>query len=236
MIETSRTRTDVSALLVSLQLSDSAFPSGFYTMSHGLEAFRQAGLTASEDVGDLLENLLIHSVGPGDATALARAHDAAAAQHWDEVERVDRILFASKLNRELRTASVRSGRQLIGIAAETFDSAAITPYASRVATRDVPGCQPVVAAVCYAATGVDASHAVVSDLYAFCASFVGAALRLRLTDHRAAQALLRQAAPTIEVVADAAVRRPLEDVGGFAPMSDICSAHHERAEARLFTT
>ncbi|MGW6088779.1 urease accessory protein, partial [Oerskovia enterophila] len=71
MIETSRTRTDVSALLVSLQLSDSAFPSGFYTMSHGLEGFSQARLVDRGDVEGLLTGLLLHSVGPGDATALA---------------------------------------------------------------------------------------------------------------------------------------------------------------------
>ncbi|TNC20943.1 urease accessory protein, partial [Georgenia sp. 311] len=60
-------------LLVSLQLSDSAFPSGFYTMSHGLESFSQAGLVDARSVGELLEDLLVSVVGPGDATALARA-------------------------------------------------------------------------------------------------------------------------------------------------------------------
>ncbi|MGW4815246.1 urease accessory protein, partial [Kitasatospora cineracea] len=32
----------LAALLVSLQLTDSAFPSGFYTLSHGLEGYAQA--------------------------------------------------------------------------------------------------------------------------------------------------------------------------------------------------
>ncbi len=61
MIETARTRTDVSALLVSLQLSDSAFPSGFYTMSHGLEGFSQARLVDRGDVEGLLTGLLLLS-------------------------------------------------------------------------------------------------------------------------------------------------------------------------------
>ncbi len=228
--------TELGRLLVSLQLSDSAFPSGFYTMSHGLEGFRQAGLVASGDVRALLEDLLVASVGPGDATALARAHEAAVVGDWQRVEEVDRLLFASKLNAGMRTASVRSGRQLMVIAGEVFGLESTGEYASRVAARTVPGCQPIVSAVCYAATGVDGQRAVASDLFAFCASFVGAALRLRLTDHRGAQVMLREIAPTIEDVTADALARSVDDVGGYAPMADISSARHERADGRLFTS
>src|SRR5688572_28512539 len=112
--------TAIGRLLVSLQLSDSAFPSGFYTMSHGLEGFRQAGLVQPGGAGPLLEDLLVASIGPGAATAMARAHDAASRRDWDAVADLDRTLYASKLNSELRVASTRSVRHLIDIAAETF--------------------------------------------------------------------------------------------------------------------
>jgi urease accessory protein len=228
--------SDLGQLLVSLQLSDSAFPSGLYTMSHGLEGLHQAGAVAAGGVGALLDDLLVASVGPGDATALARAHEAAGAGDWAAVERVDRLLFASKLSAELRTASVRSGRQLMGVATDVFGGGPLAPYAPRVADRTVPGCQPVVSAVCYSVAGVDAARAVASDLFAFAASFVGAALRLRLADHRVAQVVLRDVAPTIEAVATDALARPLDDLGGFAPSADIGSARHERADGRLFTS
>ncbi|MGW2112645.1 urease accessory protein, partial [Streptomyces sp. NPDC001948] len=66
-------------LLVSLQLTDSAFPSGFYTLSHSLEGFAQAGAVDRESLPLLLEDLLLHGVGPADATALALAHRATRA-------------------------------------------------------------------------------------------------------------------------------------------------------------
>ncbi|MDR5699401.1 urease accessory protein UreF [Agromyces aerolatus] len=230
----------VARLLVSLQLSDSAFPSGFYTMSHGLEGFHQAGLVSRATVGDLLADVLVASVGPGDATALARAHEAASVRDWDAVAELDRVLFASKLNAELRLASVRSGRQLADIAAETFAGSRgaddIAEWAGRVKRKTVPGCQPVVTAVCYAAAGVSTAEAVASDLFAFAVSFVGAALRLRLADHRSSQVLLREMHPVIERVVADALARPAADIGGFAPVGDIMSAGHERAEARLFTS
>jgi urease accessory protein len=232
--------TPLSRLLVSLQLSDSAFPSGFYTMSHGLEGFRQAGLVQSGGAGALLEDLLVASIGPGDATALARAHNAAERRDWDAVADLDHVLFASKLNAELRVATTRSGRQLIDVAAETFadgkGGADIAEWAARVKAKQSPGCQPAATAVCYAALGVPVAEAVASDLFAFSVSVAGAALRLRLTDHRGAQVMLREIQPIIEVVTADAVVRPAADIGGFAPNADIASAAHERAEARLFTS
>ncbi|KYH42900.1 urease accessory protein UreF [Branchiibius sp. NY16-3462-2] len=228
--------SDVGQLLFSLQLADSAFPSGLYTMSHGLEGFRQRGLVTPDDVGDLLADLLRCSIGPADATALARAHDAARAGDLQEVQRIDRLLFATKLNGELRAASVRSGRQLMRTAGALVDDPIVSAYGDLVRSRDVPGCQPVVSGICYAAAGVSVERAVASDLFAFASSFTGAALRLRLADHVAAQVILREVAPVVEEVAASAVVRPTEDIGGFAPMTDICSAGHERAEARLFTT
>jgi urease accessory protein len=228
--------SDIRQLLTSLQFSDSAFPSGFYTMSHGLEGYSQARLVDPGEVQDLLCSLLVHTVGPGDATALAAAHRAAGAGDWELVEEIDHRLFASKLNAEMRRASVRSGHQLADLADVVLGSDALDEYQRRVKARATPGCQPVVSALIYSATGVGTGIAVASDLSAFAVSFVGAALRLRLADHRQAQVILHAVGPVIEQVAHDAAERDVHDLGGFAPMADIMSAQHERAEARLFAS
>ncbi|GGS43526.1 urease accessory protein UreF [Streptomyces daghestanicus] len=228
--------TELQRLLISLQLTDSAFPSGFYTLSHGLEGFAQAGAVDPEGLTALLADLLRHGVGPSDATALALAHRAATARDWSAVAGIDTRLHATKLNRELRQASLRTGRQLLDLAAEVFGGDGIVRYHRAVTERRVPGTQAVAAGVVYAATGVPARQAVASDLFAFCASFAGAALRLRLTDHRRAQSLLREAAPVIEETTHAALVRETGDLGATTFAADVMSARHERAEARLFAT
>ncbi|SFJ95339.1 urease accessory protein UreF [Cellulomonas sp. KH9] len=228
--------TDIRALLMSLQLSDSAFPSGFYTMSHGLEGFSQARLVDHGGVVGLLRGLLLHGVGPGDATALARAHEATTAGDREQVHRVDRLLFASKLNAEMRRASVRSGHQLTDVAGVAVGGPVIGTWAQAIAAKESPGCQPVATAVVYAATGVETTAAVASDLAAFAMSVLGAALRLRLADHREVQVALHALAPVIEQAADEAVARDLDDMGGCVPLADVMSAQHERAEARLFAS
>jgi urease accessory protein len=227
---------DLDHLLVSLQLTDSAFPSGFYTLSHGLEGYAQARAVDPATLPTLLHDLLRHGVGPADATALALAHRAATAEDWETVAAVDIRLHATKLNRELRQAATRTGRQLLDLAAEVFGTPGIIRQHRAVTDRRVPGTQAVAAGVVYAATGVPARQAVASDLFAFCASFAGAALRLRLTDHRRAQTLLREAAPVVVETTRAALDRELADLGATTFAADVMSARHERAEARLFAT
>lgn len=223
-------------LLVSLQLTDSAFPSGFYTLSHSLEGFVQEGAVDGDLLTSLLHDLLRHGVGPSDATALALAHRAATAEDWAAVAATDRRLHATKLNREMRQAATRTGRQLLDLTAEVFGTAGIVRYHQEVTARRVPGTQAVVAGVVYATTGVPVRQAVAADLFAFCASFAGAALRLRLTDHRLAQVLLRRAAPVIEETTRQALARDLDDLGATTFAADVMSARHERADARLFAS
>ncbi|MFJ7416125.1 urease accessory protein UreF [Streptomyces sp. NPDC098077] len=228
--------TGLGPLLVSLQLTDSAFPSGFYTLSHSLEGFAQAGAVDPASLPLLLEDLLLHGVGPADATALALAHRATASGDRAAVVRIDEHLLATKLGREMRQAATRTGRQLLDLGLEVFGRAEIGDYLDRVARREAPGTQAVAAGVIYAATGVPVRQAVAADLFAFCVSFAGAALRLRLTDHRTTQTLIRGAAPLIEETVEAALRRELDDVGSTVFASDIMSGRHERAEARLFAS
>ncbi|MEU2021734.1 urease accessory UreF family protein [Streptomyces sp. NPDC016469] len=228
--------TGLGPLLVSLQLTDSAFPSGFYTLSHSLEGYAQAGAVDAESLPLLLADLLLHGVGPADATALALAHRATAAGDPEAVVRIDEHLFATKLGREMRQAATRTGRQLLDLGHEVFGRPEIGAYYDRVVRREAPGTQAVAAGIVYAATGVPVRQAVAADLFAFCVSFAGAALRLRLTDHRTAQTLLRGAAPVIETAVDAALRRELDDVGATVFASDVMSGRHERAEARLFAS
>ncbi|MFE4975264.1 urease accessory protein UreF [Kitasatospora sp. NPDC056651] len=224
----------LDALLVCLQLTDSAFPSGFYTLSHGLEGYAQAKAVTPDTLPGLLADLLRHSVGPSDATALVLAHRASLAGDVDLLAETDQRLNATKLNRELRLAATRTGRQLLDIARESVGGEELERYAALVADKRAHGCQAVVAGVAYASAGVPVEQAVTSDLFAFCASFVGAALRLRLTDHRKAQVVLREAAPVIREVVSAALERELADLGGCVPVADAMSGRHERAEARLF--
>ena len=69
--------TDLSELTL-MQLSDSFFPSGLYTMSNGLETiFDEKRVSSEGDVYDFLEVTLEQQLGPADSVALSNAYDCA---------------------------------------------------------------------------------------------------------------------------------------------------------------
>src|SRR5262245_26279167 len=130
----------VASLLSLLQLSDSAFPSGRYTLSHGLEAFAQDDqLCGPAELPALLGDCIRSSAGPSDGIALACAHRALGAEDLGPAVRADERLTAVKLVREAREASARTGRALLAAATIAFDSIALRDYMDRVAAGDAPG-------------------------------------------------------------------------------------------------
>ncbi|GAA2723020.1 urease accessory protein UreF [Actinocorallia aurantiaca] len=227
----------LAPLLAQFQLTDSGFPSGMYTLSHGLEGYVQLRITGPETLRELLTDLLHHAVGPADAAALVLAHRAAAEGDWDRLVQVDRRLHAIKLSREQRTASVRTGRQVLDTAAFAFPVPEAARLAELVKEKSTPGNHAVVVGAIYAGLGVPVEQAVAGDLYAFAASWTAAAVRLARTDFRRAQALLREIRPDlVEAARTALAAEDPRDLHGSVPVADVVSAAHERAEARLFVT
>lgn len=233
------------AFLGCLQLADASFPAGRYALSYGLESFVRSGriTTASGAAGlaALLGDQLEHGVGPADGVAMAWAHRGNGSDLPSEsvgdlsvVVEADRLLTAVKLTRESRETSARVGRQLLATAAAAFDAPAVTAYADGVRGRRFPGNAAVVMGLLTAQLAVPLVHAVTTELYAFAAGWLNAAIRLGVTDHRVAQAVLHRSTPVLARACRAACEAPLQEMRSCLPLVDIMGMHHEQAALRLF--
>ncbi len=100
---------DDEAFIAALQLSDSFFPAGTVTLSHGLETFLSDQSTAL-DLSQLLHNYLERKMTPCDLVAYAHAYRAAEEGDVERLHQIDRYLHVSLLPQELRQGSARSGR------------------------------------------------------------------------------------------------------------------------------
>jgi urease accessory protein len=230
------------ALLAVLQLSDSGFPSGRYTLSHGLEAFAHEGLLETPCAPDALTALLgdciRFGVGPSDGIALACAHRAVDADEGVDAERVvriDRRLSAVKLAREGREASARTGRALLA-AAPAVAGTRMQGYADLVAVGHTPGNHAVVLGLLSALLGIPPFDAVAGELSAFATGWIAAAVRLGLTDHLTAQFVLRRVHPVLVEAAERALVGDIDDIFSCTPLPDVMSMRHEHAELRLFSS
>lgn len=228
----------LAGFLSALQLSDSAFPCGRYTLSYGLESFAQSGQLGSPVRPSTLARLLADSirfgVAPSDGVALACAHRALG--DVDLATRADERLTAVKIAREVRESSARTGRALLDTATAVFAASPAAQFAQRVREGRSPGNHAVVFGVLSAALGVPRAEAVAAELFAFSAAWVAAAVRLGLTDHRTAQALLdRVRAVTTEAAIEAADGE-VAQIFSCTPLPDVMAMRHEEAALRLFAS
>lgn len=222
--------------LEAFRLADSFLPVGTFTVSYGLEQFVQAGrVENAEDLEALLGTYLERSVGPGELVAVRLAHAAASEGDIDGVCEADRRLDAATLAAELRESATRSGERLLRLQLDVRDDEVLSAYADRI-PDDAPGTYAAVLGVSTAREGISERRACLLYCHAFVTGLLGAAQRLMSLGHTAAQRILTDLAPSIHAAVDASADRSLDEMTPFAPLVDVLSAEHERAERRLFVS
>ncbi|SDB95283.1 urease accessory protein [Raineyella antarctica] len=226
------------SFLGALQLADSLFPSGRYTLSHGLEMCVESGLV--HDAGTLEQvviDYLSESVATCEAVAVATAVRATGSGDLATLVDLDRLVHAMRLPWEVSSSSVRTGRQLVATGKRLApDSTVLPAFGAAIDDGRAVGSHAVVLGIVSAAFRIDAHTAVLGELYAYTAALLGAALRLMRLDHLEAQVILRRIQPAIVRSADLALRMPYQDMRAFAPTIDIMQMRHERSRMRLFAS
>lgn len=228
---------ELSRLLAALQLGDSFFPAGRYTLSHGLEAFSQSGLVKDpSDVEALIGDYLVHAVGPSEAVAVASSNQAVTVGDMATVVEVDRLLFAIKLPAEASASSVRTGRQMLVAARRSGGTAAIEEYSRQVSELGAPGNHAVAFGVVSAAWGLSPVKAAAVELHAYLTGLLGAALRLVRMGHDDAQGILVRLRSTVAETASKAAATDYLEMSAFAPVIEIMQMRHEDSHLRLFAS
>jgi urease accessory protein len=226
-----------AADLSMLQLSDSFFPTGMYSMSSGLEAIFYSGKKMkAEELRDLLKTLLEYQIGPADCTALANAYEHASKFNLPKLIEVDRAIFSMKLIQEIRDASIRSGTQLIRCIRSFSENKILSQYEDSIRAGQAFGPCPVALAVAANAFSIPKRKAALMMLYSFSVSIVGAALRLGMLQHFDGQKVIDELKPTIVNVINANINRPIAGIWQFAPSMDIMQISHERMNSKMFIT
>jgi urease accessory protein len=220
--------------LAALQFSDSMFPSGAFTQSHGLEALVADGLLDGPDaLRRTLEMSLLQRMATADLPALLAAHSADHA----EVLAIDHRLSAVKLGREERDASVRVGRRVaVEVLRLVPDDKALSVFIQAIEASRTPGNASVAQGIAAAALGIPAHSAALGACHSFAAALVSAVMRLTRLGHGDAQAVLRSVQPVMVEAVAIASNVPWQKMGSSAYQLDIAVARHERAEARMFAS
>jgi urease accessory protein len=229
---------DIDAVDLSmLQLSDSFFPTGMYSMSNGLEAIFYGGnKMKAEQLRELIATLLRYQIGPADCTALGNAYEHTTKSDVQRLLEVDRAIYSMKLVQEIRDASIRSGTQLVRCIRSFSDDKILYRYEEAIKAGQAFGPYPVALAVVASAFSIPKEKAALIMLYSFSISIVGAALRLGMLQHFEGQKVIDDLKPVILTVVKENINRPLESIWQFAPSMDIIQISHERMNSKMFIT
>ena len=123
-----------------MQISDSFFPTGLYTMSNGLETlFSEKRIASIDELHELIQTNIVQQIGPADCVALANAYDFAASKDVEGIVTCDKLLFAMKLVKELRDATCRSGTQMIKCVNSFVNNDILNEYYEVVKNSKTPG-------------------------------------------------------------------------------------------------
>jgi urease accessory protein len=223
-----------------LQLSDSFFPTGMYTMSNGLEALfygNRKSISSPMDLLNLLKVYIENQIGPADCTALGSAYEQVVKNNLPKLIEVDNIIFSMKLIEEIRNASSRSGTQLLRcVGSFVTDHSVMNGYLKAVSSKIATGIFPVALAVSAHSLGIPRNKAALIMLYGFTVSMVGAALRLGMLQHFDGQMIIHQLRNTLVSTIKSNIDRPMTGIWQFAPGIDLIQISHEKMLSKMFIT
>lgn len=218
-------------LLHAIWQADSAFPSGAFAFSGGLEGLAAQGMPGGRAaLASVMRDLLLHRWASADRVALARAHRACG--DLDRIAMADDALDATILPAPLREGSCRNGAALLAAHARLGQPTAQRLRHARAQGR-LHGHLPVMQGAIFHALGMTESAATAAAGYAAIAAIATASVRLGRVGAIEAQSAV---AGMLPLLAGLAADPPADDapIEGFLPLLDIAAARHARAGVRLF--
>lgn len=209
------------------QLIDSAFPSGGFAHSWGLEAAYQAGEVESEAALRRFLHDNLWQTGHAILPLVTAAH-----REPDRFEALDAECDAFLSNSVANRASRQQGRALAGACARIWPSPGVSELDARV-RASCGHYAPAAGAVCHA-LGVPITDAQQFVLFTACRGVLAAAVRLGAVGPYRAQQLQHECAGSFAAVLAACAGRGARGITQTAPIADVLQAAHDRLYSRLF--
>jgi urease accessory protein len=212
-----------------LQIADSAFPTGGFAHSAGLEAAAQLGeVRGAEEVAAFLDAALWQA-GHQALPFVGAAH--AEPERLEEIDATcDALLTSHVANRASRT----QGRAFAGTCARVFDVPALSALDEACRTRAVRAHLAPVFGAALRALDVELSDVLALYLHATARGVASAAVRLGLAGPHEAQRIMAGRAETLDRVVARCRGLAMGEAAQTAPLVDLFGATQDRLYSRLF--
>ncbi|GLS45610.1 urease accessory protein UreF [Methylobacterium brachythecii] len=224
------------AALLALQHADSAFPSGSFAFSNGIEGLAALEPNFGADgLARAVTAILRHRWARSERVALTLAHRATG--DFVRLAAIDEAIEAATLAETMRQGSRRNGASLLVTHARLGTPGAAELRAA-LSAGTVFGHLAMVQGVLWRGLGLDEAAAAQISGYQTLAGLVTAAIRLGGVGAIEAQRVVGEVLPVLAEVLAEPVETPATPdairLESFTPLVEIAAARHARADLRLF--
>jgi urease accessory protein len=213
--------------LLAWQLADSAFPTGGFAHSGGLEAAWQSGEIPNPAALEAFALAVLEQTGWGMLPLLNAAYRDPS--RFDELDHLADVFLTNPV---ANRASRVQGRALAATAARIWPVGPVDAVALRVEAG--LGHQGPVMGVVFAALKLPLTVARQVCLYTAARSVLAAAVKLGIAGSYEAQRIQHALIPAIAAAADRARDADERHLAQTAPVIDVLQAAHDRLYSRLF--
>jgi len=211
------------------QLADSAFPSGGFAHSAGLEsAWREGLVTDAESLARFLETL-VQDTSRGALPFLVAVHTGD-----QPLIRVDEWCDAFISNHVANRASRVQGRSFLAAAEAAFGIPEIVELRERVAAGELVGHKAPLVGRVTSLLSLPLRRTVAWYLYTQLRDVVSAAIRLNIIGPLAGQSLITRFGRFVQHEADEAIHRRVDEVAITSPLMELVATRHDQLYSRLF--
>ncbi|MDE6320929.1 MAG: urease accessory protein UreF [Muribaculaceae bacterium] len=226
---------ETSLLMHLLQFSDSAFPVGTFSFSHGLEPASYLGIVHDASTLEQYTRSVARQGAYSDGVAALLAYRAAKDGDYDALSKVDRQIMLFKMNDEARLMLSRMGKKLAALGVHLFNNNEIfARWIADINAGDTPGSYPVAQGIAFALAGLSEEELFASHQYGVINMVLSAALRCVRVSHYDTQRILFELSSEVPSYYEKARTMSFEDMNSFVPQMDIFASMHEKGTMRMF--
>lgn len=228
-----------------LQLVDSAYPTGAFSHSFGMEAaFQEKKIKGANDLYDWMVTFLTGSLVPTEGNAVYMTHRWISTLKKGEskeailknIHTLDRKLYLSKIPKESREGSMKIGKRYLKMVQTLYPESGLQDYQQLIKENKCFGNSAIVHGWIASHLDIDESTAIFTYLYTCVNNQLQSALRLTAVGQTDVQRILQQLYPLMKESTDEIIQASptVDDIYNYSVTQEIESMRHETLYSRLF--
>lgn len=225
-----------SSFLHLIQINDSAFPTGSFAHSFGMETYVQENVIRNdEDLWEFCDMYLRQNLASTDAIFVKEAFKLAKNGDKEGLIHLEKLCHGIKLAPETREGSAMMGRQFLQTIYPLHDDHELLTYwYEKFKRKEIKGHHSIAYGIYCALVGADIQDTVEAFLYSSVTALVQNAIRSVPLGQQTGVRTVYSLLPVMKETARSVMNKGLDDLDNNTVALELASMRHEYLYSRLF--